>query len=114
MKRALDVTGVGSASSLSTQGAVPGGINPHSGRPYSSRYFQILEGRKKLPVWEQREEFFGLRLCSLNATPAISPLFTPHTVHDASIRRCYSEESDHCARRRDGFWEDHPDSSIHA
>ena len=55
MKRQLDVSGVGSASSLS---AAPPGINPHSGRPYSQRYFQILEGRKKLPVWEQRNEFF--------------------------------------------------------
>ena len=40
--------------------AGPPGINPHSGRPYSQRYFQILEGRKKLPVWEQRQEFFDV------------------------------------------------------
>ena len=44
----------------STLSSGPPGINPHSGRPYSQRYFQILEGRKKLPVWEQRNEFFDV------------------------------------------------------
>jgi len=57
MKRALDVSGLGSASTV--PGAPPG-INPHSGRPYSQRYFQILETRKKLPVWEQRNDFFEM------------------------------------------------------
>jgi HrpA-like RNA helicase len=46
-------------SSASTIGGPPG-INPHSGRPYSQRYFTILEGRKKLPVWEQRNDFFEM------------------------------------------------------
>ena len=54
MKRQLDVGSSGGSSSS----AAPG-INPLTGRPYSQRYFQILEGRKKLPVWEQRNEFFG-------------------------------------------------------
>lgn len=55
MKRQLDVGSSGGSSSS----AAPG-INPLTGRPYSQRYFQILESRKKLPVWEQREQFFEL------------------------------------------------------
>ena len=33
-------------------------INPYTNKPFSRRYFDILENRKKLPVWEQRQEFF--------------------------------------------------------
>eukprot|EP00962_Isochrysis_galbana_P009925 scaffold2744_cov104-Isochrysis_galbana.AAC.2 len=29
---------------------MPTGLNPYSGKPYSKRYFEILETRKKLPV----------------------------------------------------------------
>jgi pre-mRNA-splicing factor ATP-dependent RNA helicase DHX15/PRP43 len=36
------------------------GVNPFSGKPYSQRYYQILEKRKQLPVWEQKEEFFSV------------------------------------------------------
>jgi pre-mRNA-splicing factor ATP-dependent RNA helicase DHX15/PRP43 len=32
-------------------------INPYNGKPYSARYFEILEKRKQLPVWEHKEEF---------------------------------------------------------
>lgn len=32
-------------------------INRWNGRPYSQRYYEILEKRKTLPVWHQREEF---------------------------------------------------------
>eukprot|EP00051_Salpingoeca_urceolata_P028381 m.5726 g.5726 ORF g.5726 m.5726 type:complete len:708 (-) comp2447_c0_seq2:496-2619(-) len=32
--------------------------NPWTARPYSDRYFKILEGRKKLPVWDFRDRFF--------------------------------------------------------
>jgi len=35
-------------------------MNPYTGKPYSKRYFDILETRKKLPVWEQRDEFFDM------------------------------------------------------
>ncbi|XP_022991494.1 probable pre-mRNA-splicing factor ATP-dependent RNA helicase DEAH2 isoform X3 [Cucurbita maxima] len=33
-------------------------INRWTGRQYSQRYFEILEKRKTLPVWHQKEEFF--------------------------------------------------------
>ncbi|KAL5996520.1 hypothetical protein ACLOJK_026600 [Asimina triloba] len=32
-------------------------INPWTGQPYSQRYFEILEKRKTLPVWLQKDEF---------------------------------------------------------
>jgi len=57
MKRSLDASGVGSSGG---PGSTPPGINPLTNRPYSQRYFQILEARKKLPVWEQRAEFFEM------------------------------------------------------
>eukprot|EP01120_Amphizonella_sp_Union-15-10_P015582 TRINITY_DN8051_c0_g1_i2.p1 TRINITY_DN8051_c0_g1~~TRINITY_DN8051_c0_g1_i2.p1 ORF type:complete len:705 (-),score=150.45 TRINITY_DN8051_c0_g1_i2:146-2260(-) len=31
--------------------------NSLNGKPFSSRYFSLLETRKKLPIWEQREQF---------------------------------------------------------
>ncbi|KAG2541246.1 probable pre-mRNA-splicing factor ATP-dependent RNA helicase DEAH2 isoform X1 [Panicum virgatum] len=41
--------------------AAVGGANPTvnrwNGRPYSARYFEILEKRRTLPVWQQKEEF---------------------------------------------------------
>lgn len=32
-------------------------INPWNGRPYSAKFYEILEKRKTLPVWQQKEEF---------------------------------------------------------
>ncbi|PWZ07957.1 putative pre-mRNA-splicing factor ATP-dependent RNA helicase DEAH2 [Zea mays] len=32
-------------------------INRWNGRPYTARYFEILEKRRTLPVWQQKEEF---------------------------------------------------------
>lgn len=32
-------------------------VNLHTGRPYSRRYYEILEKRLKLPIWEHRERF---------------------------------------------------------
>ncbi|KAL0459793.1 UNVERIFIED_CONTAM: putative pre-splicing factor ATP-dependent RNA helicase DEAH2 [Sesamum latifolium] len=37
--------------------AVASTINRWNGRPYSQRYYEILEKRKSLPVWHQKEEF---------------------------------------------------------
>ena len=34
--------------------AEDGEINPFSGRPFSSKYFSILKGRRDLPVHQQR------------------------------------------------------------
>lgn len=34
-----------------------GTINPLTGRPYSQRFYDILEKRRKLPVWEQKADF---------------------------------------------------------
>lgn len=44
-------------SSFSGKISFPPTINRWSGRPYSARYFEILEKRKTLPVWQQKEEF---------------------------------------------------------
>lgn len=33
-------------------------INRWTGRQFSQRYYEILEKRKTLPVWHQKEEFF--------------------------------------------------------
>ncbi|KAL7112476.1 hypothetical protein ACP275_04G005300 [Erythranthe tilingii] len=38
--------------------ALPENVNPWNGKQYSQRYFDILEKRKSLPVWHQKEEFF--------------------------------------------------------
>ncbi|KAL8094459.1 hypothetical protein AgCh_036114 [Apium graveolens] len=32
-------------------------FNPWNGRPYSQKYYDLLEKRKKLPVWRYRDEF---------------------------------------------------------
>ena len=32
-------------------------ISPHTGKPYSLRYFEIFEKRRSLPVWQQKKEF---------------------------------------------------------
>ncbi|CAH1762214.1 12048_t:CDS:10 [Entrophospora sp. SA101] len=37
-----------------------GEINPFNGKPYSKRYRQLLENRRKLPVHQQRQEFLDL------------------------------------------------------
>lgn len=33
------------------------GINKWNGKPYSQRYYDILEKRRDLPVWLQKDEF---------------------------------------------------------
>eukprot|EP00898_Chlorokybus_atmophyticus_P003156 jgi/Chlat1/3841/Chrsp26S04064 len=35
-------------------------VNPWNMRPYSQRYYDILEKRKGLPVWQQRSEFLTM------------------------------------------------------
>lgn len=35
-------------------------LNPLNGQRYSSRYFKLLRSRKKLPIWQQRQDFMDL------------------------------------------------------
>jgi HrpA-like RNA helicase len=39
-------------------GASESTTNPWNGQAYSAQYYKILETRKTLPVWEQREQFY--------------------------------------------------------
>ena len=66
-KRRLDVGGGGEDESGSKRMMEKGdnknndndnghGVNPFTYQPYSSRYYEILEGRKGLPIWQAREE----------------------------------------------------------
>ncbi|GLJ09223.1 hypothetical protein SUGI_0104130 [Cryptomeria japonica] len=36
------------------------GVNPWNNRPYSQKYYEILEKRKTLPVWQQKQEFLNM------------------------------------------------------
>ncbi|KAL8437339.1 hypothetical protein Efla_004297 [Eimeria flavescens] len=36
------------------------GINPFNGRPFTDRYYKILEGRKQLPAWKSQKHFLKL------------------------------------------------------
>ena len=40
--------------------SLEGESNPLTAQPYSERYRKILEGRRALPVWQQRDEFLAL------------------------------------------------------
>ena len=35
-------------------------MNPHTGNAYSKKYFDILEKRKDLPVWQQQQDFTNM------------------------------------------------------
>ena len=35
-------------------------MNRHTGNPYSKKYFDILEKRKDLPVWQQQQDFTNM------------------------------------------------------
>eukprot|EP00126_Sphaerothecum_destruens_P013566 Sdes_comp23224_c0_seq1m21515 len=35
-------------------------LNPLNGKPFTERYYSILEGRSKLPVWEYKQQFLQL------------------------------------------------------
>eukprot|EP00959_Pyramimonas_sp_CCMP1952_P378568 7930177-Pyramimonas_sp.AAC.3 len=48
------------APATSAPGSAASGINQYTGRPYSQRYYDILEKRKGLPVWQQRDDFIKI------------------------------------------------------
>lgn len=35
-------------------------VNPYTSRPYSAKYYEILEKRRTLPVWQQKAEFLSI------------------------------------------------------
>jgi len=45
------------AASAPAAGGADATISPYTGRPFTARYFKILEGRKKLPVHQYRKQF---------------------------------------------------------
>jgi len=51
-----------SESAPRTAGASAGAIttNPYTGRGYSQKYYDILEKRRGLPVWQQRDDFIKI------------------------------------------------------
>ncbi|PON61759.1 putative pre-mRNA-splicing factor ATP-dependent RNA helicase [Parasponia andersonii] len=60
----VDETSVAAKISKSNGGGAPMNnnsgnslINPWNSKPYSQRYFDILEKRRTLPVWQQKDEF---------------------------------------------------------
>lgn len=67
----VDETSVSAKISKSNGGGVPMNnnnnlINAWNGKPYSQRYFEILEKRRTLPVWQQKDEF--LQVLKANQT----------------------------------------------
>lgn len=40
------------------------GINPYNNKPYSRRYYEILEKRRALPVWQFRQKFLDMALAN--------------------------------------------------
>ncbi|XP_021770014.1 probable pre-mRNA-splicing factor ATP-dependent RNA helicase DEAH2 isoform X1 [Chenopodium quinoa] len=57
----------GAAAPMMMNNGIPNlSINRWNGRPYSQRFFDILEKRKSLPVWQQKEEF--LKVLHTNQT----------------------------------------------
>ena len=61
-KRRLDVDGGGAKKSKEDNGGIIPGkkMNPHSGLPFSPRYFELFRKRIQLPVWEYQEKFMDL------------------------------------------------------
>ncbi|KAL1914768.1 uncharacterized protein VTP21DRAFT_8026 [Calcarisporiella thermophila] len=50
----------GKTTAAQAEAIEDGAINPFNRRPFSDRYRKILEGRRKLPVHAQRDEFLGM------------------------------------------------------
>ncbi|KAG2693264.1 hypothetical protein I3760_08G088800 [Carya illinoinensis] len=58
--------GGGVAAAAVSNNGISSGINRWTGRAYSQRYHEILEKRRSLPVWHQKEEF--LQVLKANQT----------------------------------------------
>lgn len=52
-KRKLDIGDVGR---IKTEGARDDAVNKWTGRPYSGRYYSILETRQTLPVYQFKDD----------------------------------------------------------
>lgn len=100
-KRKLDVPdgSVGSKrmteASLS-QGAdgLPG-VSPFTNRPYSARYYEILNTRKGLPVWQARQQFVEL-LRDHQTTILVGETGSGKTTQIAQ----FIAEAGHCANKK--------------
>ncbi|CAK9202260.1 unnamed protein product [Sphagnum troendelagicum] len=52
----FDVVDDGNATTRTKTNGFPA-LNPYTNKPYSTRYYEILERRRELPVWQQKQEF---------------------------------------------------------
>ncbi len=52
----FDVVDDGNATTRAKTNGFPA-LNPYTNKPYSTRYYEILERRRELPVWQQKQEF---------------------------------------------------------
>ncbi|KAL7415810.1 P-loop containing nucleoside triphosphate hydrolase protein [Mrakia frigida] len=59
-KNPLDGVVPGQVDAVQARALMDGDINPFTLRPFTATYKKILEGRKKLPVYERMHEFYEL------------------------------------------------------
>ena len=59
-KRKLSLFDVVDESSIPGKAKPNGTLNSFTGRPYSQRYHEILQKRRTLPVWQQKQEFLDI------------------------------------------------------
>lgn len=56
----VDIEGRSSSSGSTSRSSESTSFNPYTGKPFSDRYYDILEKRKKLPVWEYKDSFLEM------------------------------------------------------
>ena len=61
-KRRLDIDGGSTKKPREDEGGLKPGMkmNPHTGLPFSPRYFELFRKRIQLPVWEYQEKFLDI------------------------------------------------------